>query len=828
MNTAYPLIPVTIIILAAYGSTWLFSKWGIFSKKSHRKFWNVLLLVAFLVSGLLGIFSVIKINWKLEIPNYDNYLKWHVAFGIGLVIISLFHLSWHLKYYLTWRKKTVQSGKPKIHAINELVPFRYLLLLLGSIAIINQMLFIREFMSVLGGNELVLGVVMAGWMLITGWGAWSARKQIPSGFNLTRGLIMLAFLALIPALLIGLLYELKSLLFPPGTITGLSVLVPGILLLLFPVCFLSGYLFTAFSALFSETQNKNLIGKAYAWESIGSLVGGLIFSIILGRFFNTLQVIGLTTGAILISGSWLVWKNSKRKRVIFLLSGLILPVVVFVTHPDVSIKKILYPSQQIVLDKSTRYGNLIVTQQAGQLNFYENNALQFYTENLMNNEEAVHFAMVQHKNPQKVLLISGGISGMIKEIQKYNQPEITYLETNPEIFRYWKKVAKESEIPENVEIVKSDIRTFLQRTSAIYNVILINLPAPSTLGYNRFYTREFWGIIKRHCNAESIVCTTLPTTANYAESSALDVNASLWKTMGLWFKHQLILPGEKNYFLASDAPLSSNIVKLVEAQKVENEYVNPYYFNDDLLTRRSNLLETQMQKETQINRDFKPFMFIKQTGHWLSYFGTRYYILVLIPAVLFLLLFLRTNGVTAGLYTGGFTAASLEITLLLAYQIFVGSIYLATAFFFTAFMGGLAAGSLLNYRISENQLPKSYYLLQFALAAFALLLPLFIHLTDKVSGWIIVVQILFFVLTFALAFGIGFEFYLASKLQKLSLQETSGINYSTDLAGSAFGAFLTAIVLLPVLGLLATCIIVAGLNVMSGSWAAFGLKSRIF
>jgi spermidine synthase len=639
---------------------------------------------------------------------------------------------------------------------------------------------------------------------------------------------MLVFLAVIPAVLIGLLYELKFLLFPPGTITGLSVSLPGILLLLFPVCFLSGYLFTTFSTLFSEVQNKNVIGKAYAWESIGSLVGGLVFSIILGRFFNTSQVIGLTTGAVLLSGVWLIGQNTKQKRVVFLLCGITLPVLVFVTNPDIRIKKILYPSQQIVLDKSTRYGNLIVTQQAGQLNFYENNTLQFYTENLMNNEEAVHFAMVQHKNPKQVLLISGGISGMIKEIQKYNHPEITYLETNPEIFRYWEQVVKESQIPENVEIVKSDIRTFLQRTSAIYDVILINLPAPSTLGYNRFYTKEFFGIIKRHCNAGSLVCTTLPTTANYAESNALDVNASLWKTMGLWFTNQLVLPGEKNYFLASDTPLSSDIATLVEAKKIENEYVNPYYFNDKLLARRSNLLEMQMQKETQINRDFRPYMFIKQTGHWLSHFGTHYYLLVLIPVALFVILFLRTNGVTAGLYTGGFTAASLEITLLLAYQIFVGSIYLATAFFFTAFMGGLATGSLLNYRIRENQLPKSYYLLQFSLAAFALLLPILIHLTDKVSGWIIAVQILFFILTFMLAFGIGFEFYLASKLQKLSFQETSGINYSTDLAGSAFGAFLTSIVLLPVLGLITTCVVVAALNMISGSWAALGLKSRIF
>ena len=825
MNTAYPLIPVSILIFATYATTWLFSKLGIFSQKSHRKFWNVLLLAAFLVSGLLGIFSVIKINWKLEIPHYDNYLRWHVSFGIAMVIVSFFHLSWHLKYYLNWRRKTTKSENQAMPLIHEFVPFRYLLLFLGVVSMINQIIFIREFMSVLGGNELILGLVMAGWMLLTGWGAWSARKKVPSEFNLNRGIGMLAFLALIPAVLIGLLYLLKSLLFPPGTITGLGVSIFGILLILFPVCFLSGYLFTFFSALFSEVQNKNMIGKAYAWESIGSLVGGLLFSLVLGRFFNAIQVIGLTSGGILLGSAWIIHKNSRTKSIVFFLLGIILPALVFITNPDERIKKVLYPSQQIILDKSTRYGNLIVTQQAGQLNFYEDNDLQFYTENLMNNEEAVHFAMVQHKNPKKVLLISGGISGMIGEIQKYKVAEITYLETNPEIFRYWKKLTTDSKIPKNVKIVKSDIRTFLQRTSAVYDVILINLPAPSTLGYNRFYTSEFIDILKKHCSEQSVVCTTLPTTANYAETNALDVNASLWKTMETRFKHQLILPGEKNYFLASDTPLSAQIASLIELKNIENEYVNQYYFNNELLEQRSNLLETQVQKETPINHDFRPYMFLKQMGNWLSHFEIRYYLLVLIPLALFVFLFLRTNRITAGLFTGGYTAASVEITLLLAYQIYAGSIYLATAFFFTTFMGGLATGSLINYRIAEKQLPKNYYLLQFLLAVFVLLLPLFIHLTGKFSGWIIIVQILFFILTFSLAFAIGFEFYLASRLQSLNLQEASGINYSTDLAGSALGAFFTSIILLPFLGLTTTCLIVAGLNVISGAWAFIGVKS---
>lgn len=829
MNTAYPLLPVSVITIVAYFATWLFAQWGIFSQKSHRKFWNYLLLITFLVSGLLGLLSVVKVNYKLEIPFYDTLMQWHVSMGIGMVFIALFHLSWHWKYYFSLKKprikkttyKTIPEGK---HPAMSKVA--YLLFFLGMLAIINQVIFIREFISVMAGNELILGMVMAVWLLLTGWGSFTGRKGITIGFNLSRGINMLVALALFPAASVALLYWLKSQLFPPGTITGMGSATAGALLLLFPGCFLSGYLFTAFSTLFSISKNKNRIGRAYAIESLGSLAGGLIFSLILGRFFNAFQIFGLTTALILGMGAWLA--NNSIKRIIYLTTGILIPTLVFIFNPDTSIKKLLYPSQHIVLNQSTRYGNLIVTQQADQLNFYENNSLQFYTDNFMASEEAVHFAMVQHANPQKILLLSGGIAGMIKEINKYPIEKITYLEPNPEVLRYWKNQAAQQKNFNHVEYVKADIRTFLAKTKTVFDVILINLPAPSTLGINRFYTNEFFRIVKKHCNAQTVVCTSLPSTRNYAETNALEMNASLWKTVGMHFKNQLLLTGEKNYFLASDSPLSSDITSLIAQKGIQNEYVNSYYFDDFLQKQRSQYLKTRIERslnQVKINKDFYPYLFIKQALHWLTHFGTNYYLLVFIPSLFFLLLFFRLNPVSMGLYTGGFTAASLEILLMLAYQVFFGSLYMTTASFFTVFMGGLALGSLLNRTSNKFSLMKSYALLQFALAVFALLVPVFILLIERLSGWGLFTQTFFFVLVFVLAFGIGYEFLLASKLRLSGFSETSGINYSTDLAGSAIGAFLMAIVLLPVLGLVSSCLIVAALNVFSGSMVFFSGKS---
>ncbi len=63
------------------------------------KFWNALLLLTFLSTGMIGLLMVIKINYKLELSFYEQMVGYHVGFGIGMVLIGFFHLWWHLSYY---------------------------------------------------------------------------------------------------------------------------------------------------------------------------------------------------------------------------------------------------------------------------------------------------------------------------------------------------------------------------------------------------------------------------------------------------------------------------------------------------------------------------------------------------------------------------------------------------------------------------------------------------------------------------------------------------------------------------------------------------------
>lgn len=95
----YQFIFYSLLTIIAYFISLLLLKLKIWSKKTHRRIWNILLLVTFFVSGILGLILVLQINYGI-IPDYFmQFMQWHVDFGIGMAWISIFHVIWHFSYF---------------------------------------------------------------------------------------------------------------------------------------------------------------------------------------------------------------------------------------------------------------------------------------------------------------------------------------------------------------------------------------------------------------------------------------------------------------------------------------------------------------------------------------------------------------------------------------------------------------------------------------------------------------------------------------------------------------------------------------------------------
>jgi hypothetical protein len=112
MFTRYNVSPIAIVLLIAYVLSFVLYKKGRIKITTHRKIWNVLLLVTFLTTGLFGLILAIRRDYALLFSFPVNLLFWHVEAGVVMTVVSIFHLSWHLNYY----RELLRGGREKLNA----------------------------------------------------------------------------------------------------------------------------------------------------------------------------------------------------------------------------------------------------------------------------------------------------------------------------------------------------------------------------------------------------------------------------------------------------------------------------------------------------------------------------------------------------------------------------------------------------------------------------------------------------------------------------------------------------------------------------------------
>jgi len=97
----YNSILISVLVLAVYFGSVILVKFKKIELRKQRRFWNIVLLVSFLISGILGLILAFMIDQKLSISWYLPMLGLHVKMGIVMAIVAIFHAWWHLRYYFS-------------------------------------------------------------------------------------------------------------------------------------------------------------------------------------------------------------------------------------------------------------------------------------------------------------------------------------------------------------------------------------------------------------------------------------------------------------------------------------------------------------------------------------------------------------------------------------------------------------------------------------------------------------------------------------------------------------------------------------------------------
>jgi len=99
-KSIYRSLTVAIITIILYLTTWLLSYKEKISKILHRKIWNWLLLITFIPVFLTSLFWLLRVDYGIIVGLPLNITFWHVEFGIVMILISIFHIIWHVRYYI--------------------------------------------------------------------------------------------------------------------------------------------------------------------------------------------------------------------------------------------------------------------------------------------------------------------------------------------------------------------------------------------------------------------------------------------------------------------------------------------------------------------------------------------------------------------------------------------------------------------------------------------------------------------------------------------------------------------------------------------------------
>ncbi len=684
--------------------------------------------------------------------------------------------------------------------------------LTGAATALVQVLMLREFLKVMGGNELVTGLILGLWMLWTGMGAFLAghiSRKRPATQSLS---VLFSMLALLPLLMVTANTFLRDFLSEPGVSLSFSTISWWSAVTLLPFCMMSGAVFSLLVAKGHEHEKPNSGGRIYGLESAGSLAGGLISGMLIAGILNNLHLMMLAS-ALMAAAAILVIAVSGRKPL------LILPLLIFAFtlfaglryDSSFSLQKKLYPEQNILEAKDSPLGHLVLTEKSSQLNYYCNGNLLFTSDQKESDEASVHFALLQRQRPAKVLFIGGHSKGISEECAKYRGLAVDFCEPDPVLLNLQQQYES---VPEkgSVRFESRDFRILLQDKTACYDAIVVSNADPGSLLFNRYYTTENLKLFKQVLQDSGVLSLSLPSSAEYMGPKHRALFSSIFMSIRSVFPHVLLVPGNRDFLLASEQELRADYAELSSERGLRNNFVNADYLDDfSMEFRRQQILE-KLDTNAPLNTTDRPVSSFFALRSWLEMTGGAF-TAILIFAGIILILPLFTGGKRAAvLWTIGFTGTAAEIILLLAYQTCYGHLYSISGLFFAVFMAGLALGALLHNgsRIRSGSFTAAGQLL---LAGLCLIIPWVVAMATSAPPWSI--HLIFFSANFLVAFLSGRQFALIVKQQKKTETVFAGRAYAYDLAGAAAGAIFVSALLLPLIGIFWLCVALGVMNIIA-------------
>ncbi len=491
-------------------------------------------------------------------------------------------------------------------------------LALGAGSQITQVLMLRELLMVFHGSELAIGVILSSWLIWVAAGSWIGGRFSSRTEDASRALSLCAILLLfvLPAttLIVRLLRGFFRII--PGAHLSFFDMTVSCFLVMAPLGILLGLLFVLLARIWRDAAGVHDTSRAsstYVLEGAGAILGGLLFTFVLVRYATPFHST-LLVGAALVIGALLVEKGRARnsgkdkmslRPVLFALLLLSSTALFFSKHIDDwayrTQWRMLAPDHELIETRQSPHGTISVLRHGDQHSFFQSGHLAFSTSvpddegfelEEMNAAILAHLALNQHREPRELLLVGGGLRGLLREAARHPLETIRYIEFDPLMIETARRHVPEATVSAlgdpRVKVMSGDGRLYVKTTKEKYDVILVDVPDPTTAALNRYYTVEFFEESRELLRPGGIFIVGASSAGDMRSRAVANRNATIFHSLRETF--EVVLPalaGGQLLFFATDSEDTVTIdARLLherhEAKDIEPSIFSPAYFHSVL------------------------------------------------------------------------------------------------------------------------------------------------------------------------------------------------------------------------------------------------------
>jgi len=745
------------------------------------------------------------------------------------------------------------------------------LALIGFSAVIGQIVLMRELIVVFNGNEISLGIMLATWLFWTAAGSSLSSRFALGGNNARRTVATLE--CLLGVSLLPTIWALRAsrtfFQTVPGELVGPVPMLLTSLACLSVFCVVSGSLFVVATRMYEQecaVSARVATSSAYLLEAAGSGCGGILASMVLLRFLESFQIATFVAVLNLCVAAVLLFRMSRKQITAVIVAAVAFAILILIyVAPSLnrSAQARLWRGFHLAGSRDSIYGNLAVIETGNIRSIYDNGVILASAPDENAAEEAVHYALLEHPAPRRLLLIGGGVNGSIAQALKHPTVErIDYVELDPALIDVARQFFPVESAPvvsdSRVHLHYADGRYYLKTASDVFDVIILNVPDPQTAQLNRYYTVEFFRSARDHLPPGGLLALQLRSSEDYISPDLAEFLRCIHNTLRKAFPYVVAVPGETIHFFAAVRPdiLTDNpqtLITRLQERNLKTQYVREYFIPFRMMPDRMQLIQEQLQPlpSTPVDRDLEPIAYYFDVVLWSTQFKLGYSrwfraaahiaFIDVIDAVLISLLFAAVllafvptrekrarSAAACCMAATGFTLMALQIFLLLAFQSVYGYVYQQLAILVAMCMAGIAFGSWMGIRHIRSSDSPPYPAItttQFLLALSAPALMFVVSLLSRISGmastWL-AAQFIFPALAVLCGMLGGYQFPIATEiyLHDSSGRSRLGTLYAIDLLGGCAGALVLSGYLIPVFGFWKTAWLSAAVNLAPALLAA--------